>query len=220
MCTDCIYEQKRVPGNLVASHPGNQNAVKHGAFAKPLRATRVSEIVEELKRTYNVAEEPALGAFKDYGGLLFMVEQIDQELGTRGVLPRTERGRSLLDLRVRLSRQLQRSRETMLEAVKETIVMSQLRARDEARQPATPQPEPAPREHRDDNDVPVRDDDAFARQLMVRRAQDRVIAAASDLKVSQQRKEQGPKRPGARNAKVTESGTNTIQKANAPRRSV
>jgi hypothetical protein len=184
------------PANLVSSHPRNQNAVKHGAFSKPLRETRVSEIIEELKGTYKVAEEPALAAFKDYAGLLFMIEQIDQELGTRGVLPRNDRGRSLLDLRVRLSRQFQRSRETMLEAVRETTIRSQLRARDEGRQPATREPEPAPRDHQDAGDTTVRDNDALLRQMMVRRAQDQLIAAARDLEASERRQERDRKNNG------------------------
>src|SRR5437899_12902446 len=82
------------PANLIASHPRNQNAIKHGAFSKPLRETRVSEIVEELKTTYKVDQEPALSAFRDLAGLSFMIEQLNQELETRGVVARNNRERS------------------------------------------------------------------------------------------------------------------------------
>jgi hypothetical protein len=215
--------KRGTPENLVSSHPRNQNAVKHGAFSKPLRETRASEIIEELKGTYKVAEEPALAAFKDYAGLLFMIEQIDHELGTRGVLPRNDRGRSLLDRRLRLSRQFQRSRETMLEAVREATIMSQLRARDEGRQPATPEPEPVARDHQDDGDATVRDDDALLRQMMVRRAQNQVIAAARDLGASERRQERDRKNNGeaaARDDGVPGSRTDTTSRqAKARRRS-
>jgi len=177
------------PANLIASHPRNQNAIKHGAFSKPLRETRVSEIVEELKTTYKVNQEPALSAFRDLAGLSFMSEQLNQELETRGVVPRNNRERSLLDLRLRVSRQYQRSRETMLAAVRETLFLFPPRLRDEAREPAKGEPQPAPRAHQETGSVTIQGDDAFLRQLMVRRAQDEAIAAARALDASKKQTE-------------------------------
>jgi hypothetical protein len=45
--------RRGTPKNLVAAHPGNRNAVKHGAYSQHVKAPRVAEILEEL-----VAEHP------------------------------------------------------------------------------------------------------------------------------------------------------------------
>jgi hypothetical protein len=34
---------------LVSQHPGNHNAVKHGAYSKRLKAPRVAEVLEDLR---------------------------------------------------------------------------------------------------------------------------------------------------------------------------
>jgi hypothetical protein len=86
-------------------------------------------MVKELKLVYGVAEEPALSAFADYAGLRFMMEQIDGDFETRGVPTGNVRGRHLLDVRIRVSRQFERSREAMLEAVKATQMMIAFRER-------------------------------------------------------------------------------------------
>jgi hypothetical protein len=39
--------------NLVAAHPGNTNAAKHGAYSERLKAPRVADVFEEL-----IAEHP------------------------------------------------------------------------------------------------------------------------------------------------------------------
>ena len=86
-------------------------------------------MVEELKRVYGVGEEPALSAFEDYAGLCLMVEQINGDFERRGVPVGNARGRHLLNVRIRVSQQLERSREAMIEAVKATQLMIAFRER-------------------------------------------------------------------------------------------
>ena len=40
--------RRGTPRNLVAAHPQNQNAVKHGAYSQHVKAPRVAEILDEL----------------------------------------------------------------------------------------------------------------------------------------------------------------------------
>jgi hypothetical protein len=40
--------RRGTPKNLVAAHPRNRNAVKHGAYSHEVKAPRVAEILEQL----------------------------------------------------------------------------------------------------------------------------------------------------------------------------
>lgn len=40
--------RRGTPKNLTAAHPGNRNAVTHGAYSKAVKAPRVAAVLEEL----------------------------------------------------------------------------------------------------------------------------------------------------------------------------
>lgn len=93
------------PQTLVASHPGNTNAVvRTGIYSKTGRvlAPRAEEITEVLMQAPHVVALDSIAA-EEIGSLIAHVEAIDKELV--GATKRAER-KTLLDMRARLTRQL------------------------------------------------------------------------------------------------------------------
>ena len=92
-------------GNLIAKHPGNCNAVRHGAFARSSRvlSERAQAVADELMDAPHVVPLDRAAA-EEIGALVALVEGIDRDLESRGT-----RGRaSLLDVRLRASGRLER----------------------------------------------------------------------------------------------------------------
>jgi hypothetical protein len=104
------------PESLVASHPGNLNALKEGVHSPRLIEARASEIANELADS--VEFSPAeLIAVHQAARCIAVLEAIDRDLDQRGVVDRKGAPRYLLNHRSRTSRQL----EHWMEEVKATI---------------------------------------------------------------------------------------------------
>src|SRR5437868_9365261 len=89
--------------NLVAAHPDNLNAVRHGVYSSRVLAPRAREIAAGLMGLPHVRPLDALAA-DEIGSIVARLEAIDLELDERGV--GRSGARSLLEHRVRLSREL------------------------------------------------------------------------------------------------------------------
>jgi hypothetical protein len=90
--------------NLVAAHPGNLNALRHGIYSSRVLAPRAREIADQLMGLPHVRPLDALAA-DEIGSIVARVEAIDRDLDERGQVGRGG-ARSLLEHRVRLSREL------------------------------------------------------------------------------------------------------------------
>ena len=102
--------------SLVASHPGNVNAVKHGAYSGRLMQERAAELIVGLvgSCTLSPSEQVAVG---EVAQLMATLEAIDRDLDERGLVDKKGESRSILNHRARISRQLDR----WLERVANTI---------------------------------------------------------------------------------------------------
>jgi hypothetical protein len=97
------------PSNLVAAHPGNENAVRHGVYAHKGRvlAPRAEEIADELIRLPHISSAlDGIGA-GEIGALLALIERLDEDIGARGVTGRGGDVRGLIKMRVQASRRLE-----------------------------------------------------------------------------------------------------------------
>lgn len=92
--------------HLVASHPGNEHRLVHGAFSKDGRALepRVAEVVDELSRAPHITELAAV-AVREAARLAALVEAVDQRISQRLSTDKRE-PTSLLDIRQRYSRRV------------------------------------------------------------------------------------------------------------------
>jgi len=95
------------PDTLVASHPENSNAVRHGAYSPRAIAPRAAEIEEELKGESELPPIEALAA-GEAARCLAILEAIDRDLDERGIVDPRGKARSILDYRARISRQLEK----------------------------------------------------------------------------------------------------------------
>jgi len=95
------------PGTLVASHPGNTNAARHGAYSARLNEERASEIEQSLLQLaeFSATQRFAIRQIASYKAIL---EAIDRDLAERGLLNKRGEASSLLNYRARISRQLER----------------------------------------------------------------------------------------------------------------
>lgn len=95
------------PGTLVASHPGNTNAVKHGVYSERQIQSRAAQIVTELIESFDfsVAQRLAVGEVARSTAIL---EAIDRELDDAGLTNKRGEAHSLLNHRARISRQMHR----------------------------------------------------------------------------------------------------------------
>jgi hypothetical protein len=93
--------------NLVASHPGNSNAVRSGVYSPRTLAPRAREIAEALMAAPHTVPLDVIAA-EEIGSLVALLEAIDSDLLQRGLVDREGEARSMLDHRARVSRQLER----------------------------------------------------------------------------------------------------------------
>jgi hypothetical protein len=93
------------PGTLVAAHPGNTNAVKHGAYSSRLIESRAAEIVAHLTQSFDFTVAQRI-AVEQVGSCIAILEAVDRELDERGLVDKRGQARSLLNHRSSISRQL------------------------------------------------------------------------------------------------------------------
>src|SRR4051794_5087881 len=93
--------------NLLPSHPGNRNAVKHGLYSAGERvlAPRAREIADALMAAPHTVALDQLAA-DEIGALLARIEALDTALDKRQ--PGSKGTATLLDLRLRASARLER----------------------------------------------------------------------------------------------------------------
>src|ERR1051326_2924007 len=96
------------PANLIASHPGNLNAIKSGVFSRSGRvlAPRAQEIAEVLLAAPHIKGIDAIGA-EEIGSLVALLEALDTDITNRGVSTRSGEARTVVKLRLQASRRLQ-----------------------------------------------------------------------------------------------------------------
>lgn len=92
---------------LLASHPGNSNALSHGVYSRAGRvlSSRAAEIADAI------LEEPQVRAMDEHGAaeigrLVALIEAMDLEIEKNGLTRRGD-ARSMIKLRLQASRQLQ-----------------------------------------------------------------------------------------------------------------
>lgn len=102
-------KQRKSARNLVAAHPGNKNAQRHGAYSEDGRALapRAREIADSLMAAPHTVPLDEIAAV-EIGRLIALIEAIDEDLTRRGLTDRTGKARSLVDLRLRASGRLER----------------------------------------------------------------------------------------------------------------
>jgi hypothetical protein len=88
--------------NLIAAHPANRNAVKHGLYSGRVLADRAREIRSALMTLEHVQPLDVLAA-EEIGSIIAALEAIDRDLMTR---PNGISKARLLEHKARLSRQL------------------------------------------------------------------------------------------------------------------
>jgi hypothetical protein len=104
------------PRSLVASHPGNLNAVKHGVHSPRLIQVRAAEIATELTQSFEFSPAERLAAH-EAARCIAILEAIDRDLDERGLVDRSGQPRYLLNHRSRTSRQLEHWLEKVSAAI-------------------------------------------------------------------------------------------------------
>jgi hypothetical protein len=94
------------PTSLVAAHPGNLNAVKHGVHSSRLIQIRAAEIAAELADSAPFLPAERL-AVHEAARCIAILEAIDRDLDERGLVDKAGEPRYLLNHRARVSRQLE-----------------------------------------------------------------------------------------------------------------
>jgi hypothetical protein len=94
------------PDSLVASHPGNLNALKQGIHSSRLIQTRAAEIAGELSQSFEFSPAERL-AVQEAARCIAILEAIDRDLDQRGLVDDEGSPRYLLNHRSRISRQLE-----------------------------------------------------------------------------------------------------------------
>jgi hypothetical protein len=94
------------PESLVASHPGNQNAVKQGVHSSRLIQARAAEIASELTQSFEFSPTERL-AVHEAARCIAILEAIDRDFDERGLVDDEGTPRYLLNHRSRISRQLE-----------------------------------------------------------------------------------------------------------------
>jgi hypothetical protein len=93
------------PEILVAAHPGNRNAVRHGVYSKGVIELRAAEIAEVLFGDFWFTADQRIAAH-EVARWLAILEAIDRDLDERGLVDRKGKVHPLLDHRARISRRL------------------------------------------------------------------------------------------------------------------
>jgi len=91
--------------SLVAAHPGNFSAVKHGAHSERLISARADEISAELTAQYEFAPA-ALATVAELARLMAIQEALMRDADVRGVVDERGKPRATLDYQLRVSRQI------------------------------------------------------------------------------------------------------------------
>jgi len=99
--------KKGNPGTLVASHPGNTNAAKHGAYSERRIEPRAAEIFAEFVQSFEFSPAQRLAVW-EVARSTALLEAIDEALDASGLTNKRGEAYSLLNYRARISRQLQR----------------------------------------------------------------------------------------------------------------
>lgn len=105
------------PESLVASHPGNLNAARHGAHSPRLIEARAAELASELAESF-VFSPPQRLALHEAARCAAILEAIDRDLDQRGLVDKAGKPRYLLNHRGRISRQLDHWLEKVSEAIR------------------------------------------------------------------------------------------------------
>jgi hypothetical protein len=95
------------PKTLVAAHPGNLNAAKHGVHSERRIQPRAAEIFAEFVETFEFSPPERLAVW-EVARSTALLEAIDQALDESGLANKRGEAHSLLNHRARISRQLQR----------------------------------------------------------------------------------------------------------------
>jgi len=118
------------PESLVASHPGNLSAVKHGVHSPRLIQERAAEIVSELTQSFQFSPAERLAAH-EAARCIAILEAIDRDLDQRGLVDREGQPRYLLNHRSRTSRQLEHWLEKVSAAIEREATSEQAPLRGE-----------------------------------------------------------------------------------------
>jgi hypothetical protein len=111
-CLPCLAGYPRAvnnlgnSGTLVASHPGNLNAVRQGVHSPRLIGARAAEIAAQLTESFEFSPLE-LVAVQEAARCIALLEAIDRDLDQRGLVDREGAPRYLLNHRSRTSRQLE-----------------------------------------------------------------------------------------------------------------
>jgi hypothetical protein len=112
------------PKSLVASHPGNLNAVKQGVHSPRLIQTRAAEIATELTQSFEFSPAERLAAH-EAARCIAILEAIDRDLDQRGLVDKEGQPRYLLNHRSRTSRQLEHWLEKVSAAIEREATSEQ-----------------------------------------------------------------------------------------------
>jgi hypothetical protein len=104
------------PETLVASQPGNANALKHGVHSPRLIQARAAEIASELTQSFEFSPAQRLAVY-EASRCMAILEAIDRDLDERGLVDKGGKPRYLLNHRWRVSRQLDHWLEKISEAI-------------------------------------------------------------------------------------------------------
>ncbi len=95
------------PGSLVASHPGNTNAVRYGVHSERTLQRRAAEIAAEFTKSFDFSIAQRV-AVEQVARCMAILEALDRDLDERGLTGKRGEPRYLLNHRSRVSGQLDR----------------------------------------------------------------------------------------------------------------
>jgi hypothetical protein len=95
------------PNTLQAQQPGNTNALKFGVYSSRSLAPRAREVADAVLAAPQAAHLDRFAA-EEIGRLIALIDAIDADLGTNGVVSKGGKARSLLDYRLRASSRLEK----------------------------------------------------------------------------------------------------------------
>lgn len=94
-----VMNKRGNPESLVASHPGNQNAVKNGVHSSRLIQARAAEIASELTLSFEFSPAERL-AVQEAARCIAILEAIDRDFDERGLGVRLPVGHRVRDVDV------------------------------------------------------------------------------------------------------------------------
>jgi hypothetical protein len=112
------------PGSLVASHPGNTNAMKSGVYSSRFIEPRAAEIVADLTESFEFSVVQRI-AVEQAARSMAILEAIDRDLDERGLVDKRGEARSLLNHRSRISGQLDRELAKIAPAIERQLSVAQ-----------------------------------------------------------------------------------------------